>query len=105
MTENKTSTATTPNIIVNGVDVTALGATVAAVQEQPEIAKFQFRAKNKWLGGGTIVPRSKDSTALVRKTTPGQSPSSSRMMNHLFSLDETRVPILSNTFSMLWPDA
>ena len=52
MTENKTSPATTPNIIVNGVDVTALGATVAAVQEQPEIAKFQFRAKNKWLGGG-----------------------------------------------------
>lgn len=52
MTENKTLPATTPNIIVNGVDVTALGATVAAVQEQPEIAKFQFRAKNKWLGGG-----------------------------------------------------
>ena len=52
MTVTKTSPTTTPNIIVNGVDVTALGATVAAVQENPEIAKFQFRAKNKWLGGG-----------------------------------------------------
>jgi uncharacterized OsmC-like protein len=38
--------------IINGVNVTALGETVAAVQGNPEIAKFQFRAKNKWLGGG-----------------------------------------------------
>lgn len=42
----------TQNAVINGVDVTALGETVAAVQGQPEIAKFQFRAKNRWLGGG-----------------------------------------------------
>lgn len=42
----------TQNTVINGVDVTALGETVAAVQGQPEIAKFQFRAKNRWLGGG-----------------------------------------------------
>ena len=42
----------TQNTVINGVDVTALGDTVAAVQGQPEIAKFQFRAKNRWLGGG-----------------------------------------------------
>ena len=38
--------------IRNGVDVTALGEVLEAVQGDPEIAKFQFRAKNKWLGGG-----------------------------------------------------
>jgi uncharacterized OsmC-like protein len=38
--------------IINGVNVTALGETVEAVKAQPEIAKFQFRIKNKWLGGG-----------------------------------------------------
>lgn len=38
--------------IINGVNVTALGETVAAVQNEPAIAKFQFRAKNKWQGGG-----------------------------------------------------
>jgi uncharacterized OsmC-like protein len=38
--------------IRNGVDVTALGEVLEAVQGDPAIAKFQFRAKNKWLGGG-----------------------------------------------------
>ena len=43
----------TPEItLINGVNVTALGENVEAVKAQPEIAKFQFRAKNKWLGGG-----------------------------------------------------
>ena len=38
--------------IINGVNVTALGETVEAVKGTPEIAKFQFRATNKWLRGG-----------------------------------------------------
>jgi uncharacterized OsmC-like protein len=38
--------------ITNGVDVTALGEVFEAVQGDPEIAKFQFRVRNKWLGGG-----------------------------------------------------
>lgn len=38
--------------IINGVNVTALGQTVEAIQGQPEIAKFQFRARNCWKGGG-----------------------------------------------------
>ena len=38
--------------IINGVNVTALGETVQAVQGEPGIAKFQFRAKNQWLRGG-----------------------------------------------------
>jgi uncharacterized OsmC-like protein len=35
----------------NGVDVDALFATIAAVEERPELADFQFRATNVWHGG------------------------------------------------------
>ena len=35
----------------NGVNVTALMETVAAVTATPAIAKFNFRATNKWMGG------------------------------------------------------
>jgi uncharacterized OsmC-like protein len=37
--------------IVNGVDVTALSETIDAIKGNAEIAKFNFRATNKWLGG------------------------------------------------------
>jgi len=32
----------------NGVNVTALGATIKAIQQQPELAQFKFRARNQW---------------------------------------------------------
>jgi uncharacterized OsmC-like protein len=35
----------------NGVDTPALLATINAVGAQPELAKFQFRARNRWLRG------------------------------------------------------
>jgi len=37
--------------IVNGVNVTALFETIEAVKGNAEIAKFNFRAKNTWMGG------------------------------------------------------
>ena len=36
---------------LNGVDVPTLFATINAVGEQPELAKFQFRASNQWIRG------------------------------------------------------
>ena len=36
---------------MNGVDVPTLFATINAVGEQPELAKFQFRASNQWVKG------------------------------------------------------
>ena len=36
----------------NGVDVTQLGRTVEAIQHDPTLAIFTFRATNDWLGGG-----------------------------------------------------
>jgi uncharacterized OsmC-like protein len=37
--------------IVNGVNVSQLFRTVDLIQEKPEVAKFTFRAKNKWIQG------------------------------------------------------
>jgi len=36
----------------NGVNVTKLGQTIEAIRQQPEIAQFQFRARNRWEDGG-----------------------------------------------------
>jgi uncharacterized OsmC-like protein len=44
-------TATTNHPVRNGVDTAALFATIDAVKADPEIAKFQFRATNRWVSG------------------------------------------------------
>ena len=38
--------------VINGVNVTKLSGIVSAIQETPKIAKFNFRAKGKWIEGG-----------------------------------------------------
>jgi uncharacterized OsmC-like protein len=38
--------------IVNGVNVDKLFGTVGVIKEKPEIAKFNFKAKGKWINGG-----------------------------------------------------
>jgi uncharacterized OsmC-like protein len=45
-------TQTTQPTIVNGVDCAALGATIEAIENKPELARFQFRAENEWMTGG-----------------------------------------------------
>jgi uncharacterized OsmC-like protein len=42
---------TTENTTRNGVDTATLFATLDAVKGDPEIAKFQFRASNRWVSG------------------------------------------------------
>ena len=37
--------------IVNGINVTEFTGIVEAIKTQPELAKFQFRASNKWVNG------------------------------------------------------
>jgi uncharacterized OsmC-like protein len=36
---------------LNGVDTPTLFATIGAVKDQPELAKFRFRARNRWIEG------------------------------------------------------
>jgi uncharacterized OsmC-like protein len=42
---------TIENPVRNGVDTETLFATLDAVKDQPDIAKFQFRATNRWVNG------------------------------------------------------
>ena len=42
---------TTENAIRNGVDVPTLFATLDAVKGAPQLAQFQFRARNEWVSG------------------------------------------------------
>ena len=51
MTETATFTKDTATVR-NGVDTITMFATLDAIKAQPEIAKFQFRASNRWLSGG-----------------------------------------------------
>jgi uncharacterized OsmC-like protein len=39
------------NKIINGVDVKQLFSTIDAIKGKPDIAKFKFRANNKWIDG------------------------------------------------------
>ncbi|MGF1626188.1 MAG: OsmC family protein [Alphaproteobacteria bacterium] len=38
--------------MINGVDRTALFATIDAVKADPQLARFEFRLQNEWMGGG-----------------------------------------------------
>jgi uncharacterized OsmC-like protein len=44
--------STTSEDTRNGVNVTQLVETVGAIQDDPKLATFRFRAHNTWLGGG-----------------------------------------------------
>jgi uncharacterized OsmC-like protein len=47
----QTAEARRERVPLNGVDVPTLFATIGAVKQQPELAKFQFRARNRWVRG------------------------------------------------------
>ncbi len=49
------TTTPTQELIRNGVNVTRLAGTIRAVQNQPELAQFKFRARNQWDTGGHNV--------------------------------------------------
>jgi uncharacterized OsmC-like protein len=72
----------------NGVNVAALFATIEAIKSNPAIAKFNFRATNRWLGGdknrSTIQ---KFSGALQEHRTNGPA----------FAFDNGEAPVLLGT--------
>lgn len=43
---------TSAHPVTNGVDLESLGKTVKAIQDNPELGKSTFRARNKWISGG-----------------------------------------------------
>ncbi len=46
--------------IINGVKVSQLFETIDVIKQKPEIAKFKFRATNKWVNGGHNTTMIKD---------------------------------------------
>jgi uncharacterized OsmC-like protein len=38
--------------LVNGIDMDALGATVSAIEERPQLGESRFHIRNKWIKGG-----------------------------------------------------
>jgi len=68
MTETVTFTKDTA-IVRNGVDTNTMFATLDAIKAQPEIAKFRFRAGNRWLGGAHNRSTIKDFYAACAEDT------------------------------------
>jgi len=52
MTQTTSQTKIADDKIVNGVDVEKLFETIGAIRHNLQVAKFNFRAKNKWINGG-----------------------------------------------------
>jgi uncharacterized OsmC-like protein len=46
-----TTTASPADTVRNGVDTGVMFATLDAIKAQPELGAFQFRARNRWIGG------------------------------------------------------
>lgn len=51
-TQSVASAAVETPAIINGLDVNAAVATIAAIKADKSLAKFQFRARNTWINGG-----------------------------------------------------
>jgi uncharacterized OsmC-like protein len=47
-----TLTTTPPATILNGLDTRKMVETVGALRANPTLAKFEFRARNRWISGG-----------------------------------------------------
>jgi uncharacterized OsmC-like protein len=74
-----------PDTIRNGVDTAQLFGTLDAVKAQPELAKFQFRVRNRWLGGSHNRSQIQDFYAAGGEDASREEP---------FVLDAGEPPIL-----------
>jgi uncharacterized OsmC-like protein len=63
------STTTIPREARNGVDVPTLFATMDAVKGTPEIAAFQFRARNRWVSGTHSISTIRGFTGALQEDT------------------------------------
>jgi uncharacterized OsmC-like protein len=57
MAANVTAPAATE---LNGLDTTKMAGTVAALKDNPTLAQFEFRARNRWICGGETRSTIKD---------------------------------------------
>ena len=59
-TKTKTTMETAKIKKINGFSLENIVSTLQVLQEDPELAKFEFRAKNKWIKGGHNQSRIKE---------------------------------------------
>jgi len=71
--------------VVNGVDVDQLMDTIKAIEENPDLANFAFRAHNEWISGGH------SQTTIQEFYGAGQTDTS---RNEPFVLDGDEPPVL-----------
>ena len=69
---------------VNGVNVTALAETLGAVADKPALGRFQFRARNRWIGG------SRNQSTIKEFYGAGQE-DTTRKDSYVFDADEPPV--------------
>ena len=77
-----------PETKINGINIDQLFITIDLVKAKPELAKFKFRATNKWLGGTHSRATVKDFFG------PGQEDTSRAPVS--FDLDEPPVLLGTN---------
>ena len=70
----QTATHDTQDSVLNGVNVTRLGNTINAIKGNAEVAKFQFRATNKWITGGHNRTTIKDFYGACQEDTSRREP-------------------------------
>lgn len=46
--------------MINGMDTQQMFETIEALKDNPSLARFEFRARNQWIGGGTNKSTIKD---------------------------------------------
>jgi uncharacterized OsmC-like protein len=77
-----------PNTI-NGIEVNTLFEMINAVKKNPELAKFQFRAKNTWMNGG-------HSRSVIKGFYGGEREDDSRSFPFIFEIDQPPALLGSN---------
>ena len=70
--------------MINGVNITQLNENISAIRDDPTLAKFKFRAKNKWVFGGH------------NRMTIGQfyGTNQEHRLNQTFQLEADEPPVL-----------
>ena len=79
------SSVTTTPTTINGVNIEQLGANINAIQGEPGLAKFQFRATNTWINGGHNRTTIKEFYGVGKEDTTRTEP---------FVLDADEPPVL-----------
>ena len=80
--------STVTDTIRNGVDTEVMFGTLDAIKAQPELGRFQFRARNRWVDGAHNRSTIKDFYGA------GQEDSS---RDEAFTIDAGEPPILLGT--------